>query len=424
MKKDQNKILFRRAAKVIPGGVNSPVRAFGSVGGTPCFIQKAKGAYLWDETGKKYLDFCASWGPMLLGHTPDGLLTALRKEAARGTSFGAATRKEVELAEKINLFFPSMEKARLVSSGTEAVMSAIRLARGFTGRSKILKIDGGYHGHADSLLVKAGSGLATFGIPGSAGVPKELAKLTLTIPFNDEAALERIFKKEGKNIAAFIIEPVPANMGVILPRPGYLQKVRAITKKYGTILIFDEVITGFRLARGGAQEFYNIRPDLTTLGKILGGGLPIAAFGGRKEIMNKLAPLGPVYQAGTLSGNPIAVSAALWMLKNLENRKVYRELNQKAEKFYQRLRKVLKQKKTPVQLNAIGSMFTLFFTMSPVTDYQSAKTSDTRRYATFFHALLQNGIYTAPSQFEANFISAAHTAKELSRFLSAAVNRS
>ena len=438
--------LFKLAQKYIPSGVNSPVRAFRAVGGQPVFIRRGKGPFIWDEEGNRYLDFCASWGSLILGHAPRGLIQTLRREIANGTSFGAASRKEIELARSIHSFFPSMEKIRLVSSGTEAVMSAIRLARGFTGRKKILKIDGGYHGHVDSLLVKAGSGGATFGLPDSAGVPAELARLTLSIPFNDFKALERIFKKEGSQIAAFILEPVPANMGVVLPQKGYLELARQLTKRYESLLVLDEVITGFRVARGGAQEYYKIRPDLTCLGKILGGGLPIAAFGGRREIMDQLAPSGPVYQAGTLSGNPVAVTAALWMLEHLDvgaplvgarnsinNRREILEragtrpaptvkksnpvllLNNRVEKFYDGLRNFIRENNLSVQLNSIASMFTLFFAPEPVTDYVTAKKSDTKRFARFFHFCLKHGLYLAPSQFEANFISTVHQDIDLAK---------
>jgi len=407
--------LFALAKKHIPAGVNSPVRAFRAVGGDPVFIQKGKGPYLWDVGGKRYLDFCSSWGPLLFGHAPDGLIRTLQKEIQKGTSFGAPTSKEVELAGEIHQFFPSIEKCRLVSSGTEAVMSALRLARGFTGRKKILKLDGGYHGHVDSLLIKAGSGAATFSIPDSAGIPEELAKLTLTVPFNDPEALKKIFKKEGKHIAAFIIEPVPANMGVVVPEKGYLKLARLLTKKAGSLLIFDEVITGFRVSAGGAQSAFGIKPDLTCLGKILGGGMPLAAFGGRSKIMDSLAPLGPVYQAGTLSGNPVAVTASLWMLNEISKRGTNGALNDKADHFYAQLRDVIRKKNLPIQLNSIASMFTLFFTPDPVTDYASAKKSDIQRFAKFFHRCLRQGLYMAPSQFEANFISVAHTEAQLTK---------
>ncbi len=413
--------LYKKACQIIPAGVNSPVRAFKAVGGNPIFAKRGKGPYFWDEKGNRYLDFCTSWGALLFGHAPDALVKNIQREIKNGTSFGIATQKEVELAEKIQSFYPSMEMVRLVSSGTEAVMSAIRLARGYTGRTKILKIDGGYHGHADSLLVKAGSGVATFGIPDSAGVPAALARETLSIPFNDLHALEAVFKKDGSQIAAFILEPVPANMGVILPKPGYLEACRSLTQKYGTLLILDEVITGFRVARGGAQEFFNISADLTTLGKILGSGFPIAAFGGRRDIMERLAPMGPVYQAGTLSGNPVAVSAALWVMEQLKtkNRKkdLCDQINQKAEDFYHELRSEIKHEALPVQLNTCGSMFTLFFTPDPVSDYESAKKSNVQIFARFFQACLKKGIYFSPSQFEANFISQAHTETELKNVL-------
>jgi glutamate-1-semialdehyde 2,1-aminomutase len=417
------KNLYKTAQKYIPSGVNSPVRAFRAVGGDPVFVARGKGPYFWDEGGKRYLDFCCSWGPLLFGHAPAGLIGVLRQAVPKGTSFGAATSGEIKLARAIQGFFPSMEKIRLVSSGTEAVMSAVRLARGFTGRKKILKLDGGYHGHADSLLVKAGSGVATFGIPDSAGVPEELARLTLSIPFNDLPALETVLKKEGLQIAAFILEPVPANMGVVLPEPGYLQQVRKLTRKYGILLIFDEVITGFRVSPGGAQEYYGIRPDLTCFGKILGGGLPLAAFGGRTDIMDYLAPGGPVYQAGTLSGNPVAVAAALWMLGEIRKKSPagkkksagIKSLDAVASDFYCRLDEAIRKNRWPVQLNRIGSMFTFFFSTHPVTDYASAKRSDTQRYARFFHACLKAGIYLAPAQFEANFISFAHSGTLLRR---------
>ncbi len=412
--------LYQRAKKVIPAGVNSPVRAFRAVGGDPVFIKQGKGPFIWSQAGEKYLDFCASWGPMIFGHAPDGLLQAVKKQLARGTSYGAPTLGEVELAEVIRRFVPSMEKIRLTSSGTEAVMSAVRLARGFTGRTMIVKIDGGYHGHVDSLLIKAGSGGATFGVPDSAGIPEELAALTLTVPFNDVKALEEIFRKKGKSIAAFILEPVPANMGVVLPHHGYLAYARALTQKYGSLLIFDEVISGFRLGPAGAQGVYGVKPDLTCLGKIVGGGFPLAAFGGRAEIMDCLAPLGPVYQAGTLSGNPVAVSAALWVAKEFgvsfkAKKNKWSSLNSKSEIFFAHLRGEIRRRAFPVTLNSIGSMFTLFFTPDSVSDYATAKKSNTAHYAKFFHGCLQRGIYLAPAQFEANFISTAHTEAHLQR---------
>lgn len=415
MKNDKNKKILKRALKRIPSGVNSPVRAFRGVGGDPLFIQRGKGAFVWDENGRRYFDFCASWGPLIFGHAPAGLLKRLTRDMKRGTSFGAPTAGEVELAHRIHAFYPSIEKCRLVSSGTEAVMSAVRLARGFTGRKKIIKIDGGYHGHVDSMLVKAGSGGATFGTPDSAGVPEELASLTVTIPFNDIDALKKIFASKGKSIAAFILEPVPANMGVVPPSLGYLKAVSRLCDDYGILLIFDEVISGFRLAKAGAQEIYGIRPDLTCLGKIIGGGLPLAIFGGRSDIMDHLAPAGPVYQAGTLSGNPLAVSAALWVLERLQKKSFYTALNKKADSFFALIRNFIATNGISAVLNSSGSMFTIFFTPDPVTDYASAKKSDTKRYARFFHHCASHGLYLAPSQFEANFISEAHTPAQLKR---------
>lgn len=412
-----SKKLFQLAEKHIPSGVNSPVRAFKAVGGDPVFIQSGKGAYITSEEGKRYLDLCASWGALIFGHSPEGLIREVTKVLKQGTSFGAATHREVELAQRIHQMVPSMEKIRLVSSGTEAAMSAIRLARGFTSRKKIVKIDGGYHGHVDSLLVKAGSGLATFGLPDSAGVPDELAKLTLSVPFNDIEAAHEVYAKYGQDIAALILEPIPANMGVVLPKSGYLEGLRDLTCRYQSLLIFDEVISGFRVNLGGAQRLYKILPDLTCLGKVLGGGFPLAAFGGDKKIMDQLAPNGPVYQAGTLSGNPIAVSAALWMLRELQKKKgnktVIDQLNEKSGEFFQSLRNQISKNAYPVALNSIASMFTLFFTDQSVTDYRSAKTSDTAQYAAFFHYCLKQGIYLAPAQFEANFISTAHRSSDL-----------
>lgn len=408
-----NKKLFEAAKKVIPGGVNSPVRAFKAVGGSPIFIKRAQGPYLYGEDGKKYLDFVGSWGPMLFGHAPKGLIRAVSKKIKDGTSFGAPTADETRLAEAVREFFPAIQKVRLTNSGTEAVMSAIRLARGYTQRPRILKIDGGYHGHVDSLLIQAGSGATTFGVPDSEGIPSGISHLSLSIPYNNIPALEQAFKQVGKEIAALILEPVPGNMGTILPNEGYLEAARQITKKYGALLIFDEVMTGFRITEGGAQKFYGVKPDLTCLGKIVGGGMPLAAFGGRADIMNCLAPLGPVYQAGTLSGNPASVSAALWMLNEIKTKKPHAALHQRCARFYSGLHQFIHAKKLPVTLNHIGSMWTLFFTRGPVTDYASAKKSDTAAFAKFFHRCLAQGIYLAPAQFEANFISAAHSEGQL-----------
>lgn len=408
-----NKKLFEAAKKVIPGGVNSPVRAFKAVGGAPVFIKRAKGPYLYGENGKRYLDFVGSWGPMLFGHAPQGLIQAISKKIKDGTSFGAPTIGETQLAEAICEFFPAIQKVRLTSSGTEAVMSAIRLARGYTGRPRILKVDGGYHGHVDSLLIQAGSGATTFGVPDSEGIPSGISHLSLSIPYNDIAALERAFASVGKEIAAFVLEPVPGNMGTVLPSDDYLQAARRISKKYGALLIFDEVMTGFRITEGGAQKYYGVKPDLTCLGKIVGGGMPLAAFGGRAEIMNFLAPLGPVYQAGTLSGNPAAVSAALWMLNEIKAKKPHAALHKRCAKFYSDLHQFIHVNKLPVTLNHIGSMWTLFFTAGPVTDYASAKKSNTVEFAKFFNRCLEQGVYLAPAQFEANFISAAHSEDQL-----------
>ncbi len=413
-----NKKLFEAAQKVIPGGVNSPVRAFKAVGGVPVFVKRAKGPYLYSEDGKRYLDFIGSWGPMLFGHAPDGLVRAVSKKIKDGTSFGAPTKEETQLAEAIRDFFPSIQKVRLTNSGTEAVMSAVRLARGYTGRARILKVDGGYHGHVDSLLIQAGSGATTFGIPDSKGIPSGLSHLSLSVPYNDIAALKCAFKKIGKEIAAFVLEPVPGNMGTILPSEGYLEAAREITKKYGALLVFDEVMTGFRITEGGAQKLYGVKPDLTCLGKIVGGGMPLAAFGGRADIMNFLAPLGPVYQAGTLAGNPAAVSAALWMLNEIKTKKPHAALHKRCAKFYAGLHQFIRAKQLPVTLNHIGSMWTLFFTKGPVTDYVSAKSSNTKAFAKFFHRCLAQGVYLAPAQFEANFISAAHTDDQLKLALS------
>ena len=411
----QSEKLFQMAKRSMPGGVNSPVRAFHAVGGTPKFVERGNGPFIRDVDGKRYLDFVMSWGPLIFGHADPAISKAVSRQAKYGTSFGAPTRNEVELAALIKSAFPSIEKVRLVSSGTEAVMTAIRLARGVTKRKKIIKCDGGYHGHVDSLLVKAGSGAATFGIPNSAGVPEELAKLTLSIPYNDTEALERILKKYAHEIACFILEPVPANMGVVLPKTDYLKSVRALTKKYGVVLVFDEVITGFRLAFGGAQEFFGVQADLTCLGKILGGGLPIGAFGGRKKLMDHLAPEGNVYQAGTLSGNPLATAAGIETLKRLRNRSFYRKLNSKSERFYGLLDSEIKKHLLPVTLNRIGSCFTLFFSSHPVTDFRSAKRSGVKQYSRFFHRLLAQGIYFTPSQFEASFISSIHRSSDLDK---------
>lgn len=418
--------LFRRAQKHIPGGVNSPVRAFRAVGGVPRFIERGKGAYLWDVDGKRYIDFVMSWGPLILGHADPKVTRVVSNQVKKGSSFGAPTANEIKLAELIKSAFPSIEKVRLVSSGTEAVMSAIRLARGATGRKKVIKFDGCYHGHVDSLLVRAGSGAATFGTPDSKGVPEELAKHTISIPFNDPETLEKTIEKNGPQTACLIVEPIPANMGVALPKASFFKRMRALTRKHRIILIFDEVITGFRLAFGGAQEWFSIEADLTCLGKILGGGFPMGAFGGKEEIMNHLAPLGGVYQAGTLSGNPVAVTAGIETLKQLRNRSFYGTLQNKCDYFYSVLQAELKKHSYPVTLNHAGSLFTLFFSPQAVTDFKSAKRSNTDLYGRFFHGLLKSGIYFAPSQFEANFISRAHSVLDLTnavKIISKTLNR-
>jgi glutamate-1-semialdehyde 2,1-aminomutase len=405
--------LFGRATRVIPGGVNSPVRAFRGVGGEPFFVDRAEGSRLTDVDGREYIDFVGSWGPLILGHAAPAVVEAVTEAARRGTSYGAPTAGEVDLAERITRAFPSMELVRLVSSGTEAAMSAIRVARGFTGRDVIVKFEGGYHGHADSLLVKAGSGGATFGVPDSAGVPAALAQLTATLAYNDLDAARDLFRAEGDRIAAIIVEPVAGNMGVVPPAPGFLEGLREVTTRHGALLIFDEVITGFRIAYGGAQERFGIRADLTCLGKIIGGGLPVGAYGGRRDVMERVAPLGPVYQAGTLSGNPLAVAAGTAALRALETPGTYDRLERLAAELEHGLRVAAEKARVPVTINRVGSMLTGFFTPGPVRDWPSAKTADTKRYARFFHAMLERGVYLAPSQFEAAFVSLAHSPQDI-----------
>ncbi|MBI5197075.1 MAG: glutamate-1-semialdehyde 2,1-aminomutase [Nitrospirae bacterium] len=411
---------FEEAQKLIPGGVNSPVRAFKAVGGNPIFIEKASGCRITDADGNEYIDYVLSWGPMILGHAHPKVSEALKQAVDRGTSYGAPTTREVELARLIHQAFPSMEMVRMVSSGTEAMMSAIRLARGFTGRHKILKFEGCYHGHADSLLVKAGSGAATLGIPDSPGVPPDFAKNTLTAPYNDLQAVRKILEQEGREIACLLVEPVAGNMGVVPPREGFLEGLRELTRQHGILLIFDEVMTGFRVARGGAQELYGIRPDLTCLGKIIGGGLPVGAFGGKREIMERLAPLGPVYQAGTLSGNPLAMTAGIETLKILDTPGLYQKLDQLSGVLETGLRDLAKRSGVPSYVTRVGSMLCAFFTGGPVIDYASAKKSDTARFARFFSAMLEEGVYIAPSQFEAIFLSTAHGEPEIEQTLRAA----
>ncbi|MCL4850680.1 MAG: glutamate-1-semialdehyde 2,1-aminomutase [Bryobacteraceae bacterium] len=411
---DRSDVLLERARNVIPGGVNSPVRAYKSVGGTPPFILRGEGAKVFDADGNEYVDYVGSWGPLILGHRHPAIIAGVEKALERGASFGAPTELEVELAEEICAAVPSIEMVRLVNSGTEATMSALRLARGFTGRDVTVKFEGCYHGHVDSLLVKAGSGVATFGIPDTAGVPRAFSDTTIAVPYNSIAAVESVFSQRGSEIAAVIVEPVAGNMGCVHPMPGFLEGLRDLTSRHGALLIFDEVMTGFRVAFGGAQQLYGIRPDLTTLGKIIGGGLPIGAYGGRREIMSQVSPLGPVYQAGTLSGNPLGVAAGLAMLRHLRaNPWIYEQLEA-------RTAELVDGAPAGVTVNRIGSMFTFFFTDRPVTDYDSAKRSDTAQFARFFHWMLENGIYLAPSQFEAGFVSAAHSAEDVIRTKEAA----
>lgn len=416
----RSKELFEKARQIIPGGVNSPVRAFKAVGGDPLFIAKGAGAMLFDVDGNRYIDYVGSWGPLVLGHCHPEVMEALRQVLETGTSYGAPTEREIELAELICEAFPSVEKVRLTNSGTESTMAALRLARGFTGRPMILKFEGCYHGHGDSLLVKAGSGVATLGLPDSPGVPSDLAKLTLTCPFNDLASVEAVFAEHGKSLAAVILEPVVGNMGCVPPLPWFLEGLRQITTAHGSLLIFDEVMTGFRVAYGGAQERYGVKPDLTTLGKVIGGGLPVGAYGGRRDIMDHVAPVGPVYQAGTLSGNPLAVTAGITTLKVLKRPGTYEALEEKSQRLSNGLLQAAQTAGVGATGNRVGSMFTLFFTDQPVVDWPTAKRSSTEKFATFFRAMLENGVYLAPSQFEAGFLSTAHTDLEIEETLAAA----
>ena len=408
MQQTKSDQLFATAQSLIPGGVNSPVRAFRGVGGTPRFIRSARGATITDVDGNTYIDYVGSWGPMILGHADEEVIAAVQEVAAGGTSFGAPTELEVQLAQEVIDAVPSIEMVRMVSSGTEATMSAIRLARGVTGRTKLVKFEGCYHGHADSLLVKAGSGVATLGLPDSPGVPAALAQNTLTLPFNDVPTLEEVFA-EHTDIAAVIIEPVVGNMGCVPPQAGYLEAVRKLTRNNGALLIFDEVMTGFRLARGGAQQLYGITPDITTLGKIIGGGLPVGAYGGSSDIMNNIAPAGPIYQAGTLSGNPLSMTAGLVTLRRLRDKSVYDQLEAASRKLCEGLADAAAEAGVKTVTNRVGSMWTSFFTDQPVVDWESANKCDRQRYGKFFHAMLNEGIYLAPSQFEAAFVSLAHT---------------
>jgi glutamate-1-semialdehyde 2,1-aminomutase len=420
MKTTRSQRLFAEAERYIPGGVNSPVRAFRSVGGQPLFISKAKGAYLWDADGNKFIDYVQSWGPLILGHAPGPVVKAIQRAAARGTSYGAPTELEVRLARMIGEAVPSMEQVRLVSSGTEAVMSAIRLARGYTKRDTILKFDGCYHGHSDALLARAGSGVATLGLPDSPGVPADFAKHTLTAPYNDIRTVKHLVEAHAQDLACVIVEPVAGNMGVVPPSPDFLPALRELTRACGALLIFDEVITGFRVHYGGAQALFGVTPDLTCLGKIIGGGLPVGAYGGRRDIMRWIAPAGPVYQAGTLSGNPLAVTAGIETLKALRAPGVYKKLEAKAAALADGLGKAAKQAGVPFAQTRVGSMLCGFFADQPVVDYTSAKRSDTQRYAKFFRGMLERGIYFAPSQFEAAFLSTTHSDADIKNTVAAA----
>jgi glutamate-1-semialdehyde 2,1-aminomutase len=419
MKTTRSAKLFAEAQQLIPGGVNSPVRAFRSVGGQPRFIKRAKGSRLYDVDGNTYIDYVLSWGPMILGHAAPSVVSTIKTAAENGTSYGAPTELEVVLARMIHQAIPSMEKVRLVSSGTEAVMSAIRVARGFTKRDSILKFEGCYHGHSDYLLAKAGSGLATLGIPDSLGVPADFAKHTLTVPYNDIRAVQQIVKEHRNTLACVMLEPIAANMGVVPPVPEFLSSLRRLTAENGILLIFDEVISGFRVTYGGAQTLYGITPDLTVLGKIIGGGLPVGAYGGRKEIMDLIAPLGPVYQAGTLSGNPLAVSAGIETLMQLKARGVYTKLEDKSAALAKGMGDAAKKAGVPLTQTRVGSMLGAFFTSGSVMDWSSAKLSDVKRYGQFFHQMLEQGVYFAPSQFEAAFLSTAHSSRDIEHTIKA-----
>ena len=409
----QSEKLFQKACKVMPGGVNSPVRAFKSVGGNPLFVKKASGSKIWDVDGNKYIDYVASWGPLIFGHAHPQIVDALKRQAELGTSYGASTELEIELAEQVVSLVPSLEIVRMVNSGTEAVMSAIRLARGVTERDKIVKFEGCYHGHVDSMLVKAGSGLASLGIPECPGIVEDLAKNTLTLPFNNVKKVKELFAVEGNNIAGIIVEPIGGNMGVVPPKKGFLETLREVTTEAGAILIFDEVMTGFRVALGGAQSLYNVCPDLTCLGKVIGGGLHVGAYGGSKKLMDNIAPTGSIYQAGTLSGNPLAMTAGIEMLKLLSMPSVYDDLEYKSEKLCTGYKLNIEKLGIAARFTRVGSMFSMFFTDQDIVDFESAKSSDTHFFQSYFTALLEEGVYIAPSQFEAGFMSAVHTDEEI-----------
>ncbi len=417
LRKSEN--LFEEAKNYIPGGVNSPVRAFKSVQGTPPFIARAEGSKIYDVDGREYIDYVGSWGPMILGHRHPQVIEALKNALERGTSFGAPTELEIEMARLITEAVPSIEMVRMVNSGTEATMSAIRAARGFTGRDKIIKFSGCYHGHADYLLVKAGSGATTFGTPDSKGVPADFARHTITAPFNNLEAVQGLFEKEGDSIAAIILEPIPGNMGVVIPREDFLAGLRKLCTRYDSVLIFDEVMSGFRVAWGGAQSLYGVIPDMTCLGKVIGGGLPVGAFGGRRDIMERLAPLGPVYQAGTLSGNPLAITAGLETLRILAHPGTYETLEERSRFLAEEGKNLAVHYGIEASLTRVGSMFCLFFYPGEVPDYETARKCDTEKFSRYFHAMLNRGIYLAPSQFEAGFISLAHTEEDIDKTLRA-----
>lgn len=421
MKKENSSKLFPRAKEVMPGGVNSPVRAFNAVGGEPLFIKSARGSKIIDVDGNEFIDYVASWGPLIFGHAHPSIVEAIIRQAELGTSYGASTELEIELAEKVVNAVPSIDVVRMVNSGTEAVMSALRLARGITGRDKIVKFEGCYHGHGDSLLVKAGSGLVSLGIPECPGIVSSLAEKTLNLPFNDIEAVRDLFQREGNEVAALIVEPIAGNMGVIPPKPGFLEALREETKKAGALLIFDEVITGFRVSLGGAQKLFGITPDITCMGKIIGGGLPVGAYGGSKEVMDHISPLGSVYQAGTLSGNPLAMAAGNVVLDLLSEPGVYDLLEDKSRKLCEGLEKNTRELGVPAKFTRVGSMFSMFFTDEPIENFQSVKTSDTEFFKRYFNGLLEEGIYIAPSQFEAGFMSAIHSDKEIDQTIDASI---
>lgn len=410
---EKSKNAFDKAQSFIPGGVNSPVRAFGAVGGTPIFIKSGAGCRLTDIDGNTYVDYVGSWGPLILGHAEPRIVKKIHDAVANGTSYGAPTETEIQLAQLIQEAMPSIERVRMVNSGTEATMSAIRLARGFTRRDAVIKFEGCYHGHVDSLLIQAGSGATTLGTPTSPGIPQDFVKHTISLPYNDIDAVNEVCVRRGKEIACIIVEAVAGNMGVVLPKKGYLEGLREITKKHGIVLIFDEVMTGFRVAHGGVQSIYNITPDLTTLGKIIGGGLPVGAYGGKKEIMDSISPVGPVYQAGTLSGNPVAMTAGIATLEILRDSAIYKTLEEKSKRLAAGMEQACRDARVPAYHTRIGSMLCTFFTDRPVTDYATAMKSDTKRYAKFFHGMLERGFYFAPSQFEAVFVSTVHGEKEI-----------